>query len=175
MEEKIEIRQEAQSDFKEVDRIIQSAFRQNNEANLVKLLRSSEAFIPELSLVSILNGIVIGHILFTRIKIIKPDKNEIESLALAPLSVSPENQNKGIGRQLIWSGLDRARELQYKSVIVLGHEHYYPKFGFVPARKWNIQSPYSVSTNRFMALELESDALKYTEGQVKYAKEFEIF
>ncbi len=173
MEGKIVIRQETQSDYKAVYRIIQSAFKQNSEANLVELLRYSEAFIPELSLISTLDSNVVGHILFTRIKIIKSDKNEAESLALAPLSVNPQNQNNGIGRQLVKYGLDKARELQYKSVIVLGHEHYYSKFGFVPASQWNIQSPYSVSNNRFMAIELVPRGLKNINGMVKYAKEFD--
>jgi predicted N-acetyltransferase YhbS len=173
MDKKIVIRQETHNDFKEVDRTIKFAFGQNSEAYLVELLRSSEAFIPELSLVSTLDRKVIGHILFTRIKIIDTDSNEIESLALAPLAVKPENQNKGVGGQLVKFGLNRARELQHKSVIVLGHEHYYSKFGFVPANKWNIQSPFSVPSNRFMGIELISDGLKNVNGKVKYAKEFE--
>jgi predicted N-acetyltransferase YhbS len=36
------------------------------------------------------------------------------------------------------------KELGHSSVIVLGHEHYYPKFGFEPADKWNIISPFKV-------------------------------
>ena len=71
------------------------------------------------------------------------------------------------------AGLEKARELQHKSVIVLGHEHYYPKFGFVPADKWNIKSPYDVPRNAFMALELVTDGLKNANGLVKYPKEFD--
>ena len=77
--------------------------------------------------------------MFTKIQIEDEDKSKTESLALAPMAVRPEFQNKGIGGQLIKHGLEKAKELQHKSVIVLGHEHYYPKFGFVPADKWNIK------------------------------------
>lgn len=173
MKGEIVIRQEIRSDFREVKSVIQSAFRQDSEANLVELLRNSKAFIPELSIVSTLNSKIIGHILFTRITIIKANKSEVQSLALAPLSVSPDNQNKGIGGKLVMCGLERARELQHKSIIVLGHEYYYSKFGFAPASKWNIQSPYSVPPNRFMAIELMPDVLKNSAGIVKYAKEFD--
>lgn len=47
-----------------------------------------------------------------------------------------EYQNKGIGKSLIWEGLRIAKELGFKSVIVLGHEQYYPQFSFKPARIW---------------------------------------
>lgn len=39
-------------------------------------------------------------------------------------------QNKGVGRQLIQKALETAKNLNFESVIVLGHSDYYPKFGF---------------------------------------------
>ena len=48
---------------------------------------------------------------------------------LAPMAVLPDYQKKGIGSQLIKFGLKKAKELGYKSVIVLGHDKYYTKFG----------------------------------------------
>lgn len=170
---KTNIRQEAPYDFDEVFEIVSSAFGQNNEAILVNSLRKNpNVFIPKLSIVATDNDKVIGHILFTKIKIIQDNKNETESLALAPIAVKPEFQNKGIGKQLIKHGLDIARTLQFKSVIVLGHENYYAKFGFVPTEKWNIKSPYNVPKSNFMALELVNEGLKNINGMVKYPEEF---
>ncbi|MFV0289433.1 MAG: GNAT family N-acetyltransferase [Mangrovibacterium sp.] len=167
------IRQENKDDFNAVFEINKLAFGQDNEAKLVDMLRNSSTFIHELSLVATFNDTIVGHILFSKIKIVSSNKTEIESLALAPMAVSPIYQNKGIGRQLIIHGLNEAKKLQYKSVIVLGHENYYPKFGFKPAEEWNIKSPFEVPSNVFMALELETDGLKNTSGLVKYPKEFE--
>jgi len=73
------------------------------------------------------------------------------------MAVIPEFQRKGIGGQLL-----------YRSVIVLGHVDYYPGFGFVPAEKWSIRSPYEVPANVFMALELVPDGLENVSGLVKY-------
>jgi putative acetyltransferase len=56
--------------------------------------------------------------------------------------------------------------------IVLGHPQYYPKFGFEPASKWNIKSPFEVADNVFIALELIPDEIKNKNGIVEYAKEF---
>ena len=166
------IRQESKDDFKAVFEVNRLAFQQESEAKLVELLRDSDAFISELSLVAELNNQIVGHILFTKIKIVNGD-NETESLALAPMAVRPEVQHQGIGGQLIKRGLEIAKALQYKSVIVLGHKDYYPKFGFVPADNWAIKSPYDVPANVFLALELVTDGLKDSRGLVKYPKEFE--
>lgn len=168
------IRQEYTGDFDEVFEVNKLAFGQENEAILVELLRKSSAFVPELSLVATLDDKIVGHILFTKIKIVSDNGDETDSLALAPMAVRPGFQHQGIGGQLISRGLERAGELQYKSVIVLGHEHYYPKFGFLPADKWNITCPYDVPANVFMALELVTDGLKDAGGLVKYPEEFDM-
>ena len=169
----LKIRQESKSDFKEVYKINKLAFEEESEAKLVELLRNSNAFVPELSLVAIIDNNIIGHILFTKIKIVDSNQNEFESLALAPMAVSPKYQKKGIGGKLINKGLDIATKLNFKSVIVLGHEYYYPKFGFVPTTKWEIKAPYEVPVNAFMGIELVKDGLKNISGIVQYPKEFE--
>lgn len=168
------IRQENKKDYDQIFEIVAAAFGQENEAKLVNALRNNaEDFVPQLSLVATLNEKIVGHILFTRIKIIEENETETESLALAPLAVIPAHQRKGIGKLLINHGIDKARELQFKSVIVLGHAKYYPKFGFEAAEKWNIISPYNVPSNVFMAFELVNDGLKNVSGLVRYPKEFE--
>ncbi|MCK5809178.1 N-acetyltransferase, partial [bacterium] len=93
--------------------------------------------------------------------------------ALAPMAVSPKNQKKGIGGKLIRKGFEIATNLNFKSVIVLGHDKYYPKFGFEATIKWGITSPYDVPSNVFMGIELVNDGLKNVSGVVQYAKEFD--
>jgi putative acetyltransferase len=116
---------------------------------------------------------LVGHLLFTNIKI-KNEEQEYSSLALAPISVKPTFQKQGIGSQLIRFGLSRCVELGYTSVIVLGHEHYYPKFGFVPAAKWSIKAPFEVPSSFFMALELVEGGLTGVHGTVIYDAEFNV-
>lgn len=169
---KMEIRKENINDYFDVYNLNKVAFEEDEEAKLVDLLRKSNAFIPELSLVAIIDNNIVGHILFTKINIIDNKGNENESLALAPMAVSPKYQKSGIGGQLIKNGLDKAREMNFKSVIVLGHENYYPKFGFEPTTKWGITSHYDVPANVFMGIELVDDGLKNVSGIVEYSKEF---
>lgn len=168
----IRVRQEQATDREAVYLIHQNAFKQTNEADLVNALRNSEAFIPELSIVAVIDEKVLGHLLFTRISITDGNASH-ESLALAPVAVDPVYQSQGIGSALIREGLFLAKKLGFKSIIVLGHEHYYPKFGFVSASRWQIKAPFNVPENAFMALELAPGSLESVSGTVKYAKEFE--
>lgn len=168
------IRQEDTIYFKEIYEVNTRAFGQENEARLVERLRQSEVFVPELSIVAIVDKEVVGYILFSKIKIVDDSQQCFDSLALAPMPVRPQYQNKGIGRQLIKYGLAKAGTLGYGSAIVLGHEHYYPKFGFVPASCWHIKPPFEVSENVFMAIELVGNGLKEVSGIVIYPKTFDV-
>ena len=169
----VEIRQENKNDYEEIYDVVKTAFEtaehsDGNEQDLVVALRNSDSFIPELSLVAIKDNKIVGHILFTKIKI-----GNHEELALAPLAVLPEYQKQGIGSKLIQQGHKIAKELGYHYSIVLGSETYYPKFGYVPAIQYGIKAPFEVSNENFMAIKL-NDTDAEIKGTVKYEKEFGI-
>lgn len=167
------VRTEETADYTAVFALNVSAFEQQNEAVLVNALRNSDAFIPGLSLVATVDNKIAGHILFSKI-IIKSGSGEIyDSLSLAPMAVLPELQNQGIGSMLVRNGLQKAAELGFESVIVLGHENYYPRFGFLPAKKWGISAPFDVPDNVFMGIELVPNGLTHVSGTVIYPKEFD--
>lgn len=172
----INIRVEQELDYKIVEDVIENAFlnaelTDNQEHNLVNRLRKSSEFIPELSLVAEIYNKIVGHILFTKINI-ESNKESFESLALAPLSVLLDYQNKGVGKALMNYGLEVAKNLGYESVVVLGHENYYPKFGFKKASEFDIKPPFEVPDEAFMALELNENGLKNVSGIVKYSNAF---
>ncbi|KAB7705641.1 GNAT family N-acetyltransferase [Bacillus aerolatus] len=171
----ITIRQELPEDYKITERVVKSAFANmefsdKTEHELVSRIRKSDAFIPKLSLVAI-NKEIVGHILLSKIKILN-DNQFAESLALAPVSVLPEYQNKGIGRLLILEALKKAKELGYNSVVVMGHPEYYPKFGFKKASLWGIKAPFEVPEEAFMVLELRKNTLNNVSGVVEYPSVF---
>ncbi|WFB69604.1 N-acetyltransferase [Chryseobacterium sp. WX] len=175
----ITIRKEEKEDHQKVFQLTEEAFREmeysdHQEHFLVEKLRRSEAFIPELSLVGEdKNGVIVGHILFTKIKIVNEEKS-FDSLALAPVSVKPEFQNQGIGAKLILEGHRIAEELGYESVILIGHEKYYPRFGYKKTSNFGISFPFDIPEENGMAVELVKDGLKDRKGVVKYPHEFGI-
>jgi predicted N-acetyltransferase YhbS len=166
------VRTEREEDLDPVYEVVRSAFENaertnGDEQNFVNRIRNSEAFIPELSLVAEHDGRIIGHVLFTKIKI-----GDHSSLTLAPLSVVPEYQRKGVGGRLILEGHRIARILGFRSVIVVGHHTYYPRFGYAPASQWRIEAPFDVPNESFMALELVEGGLSDVSGMVEFPKEF---
>ncbi len=175
---KIELRQETSKDYEQVFNLIEEAFKTEpfsdfTEHFLVERLRKSEAFIPELSIVAEKDTEIVGHVLITKIKIIS-NKEAFNSLALAPVSVLPVYQNKGIGAQLILQAHAKAIALGYKSIVILGHEDYYPRFGYDRASKFGITLPFDAPDENCMAIELVENGLKGVGGLVKYSKEFEV-
>ncbi len=169
----LEIRQENKNDYEQVYNVVKTAFENaehsdGNEQDLVNDLRKSDSFIPELSLVAVKDNKIVGHILFTKIKI-----GKYEELALAPLAVLPKYQRQGIGKKLIETGHKIAKELGYNYSIVLGSEKYYPKFGYTSAIDYGIKAPFEVPNENFMAIKLKDTEVEI-KGTVQYAKEFGI-
>lgn len=167
------IRQEQPADYDTVYHVIRESFvnaehSDGNEQDLVVSLRKSRSFIPELSLVAVEDNRIVGHILFTKAFV-----NQTEVLALAPLSVLPAYQNRGIGLSLIQQGHMIAFGLGYEYSVVLGHVAYYPKAGYVPASRYGIKAPFEVRDENFMAICFGKSTDKLN-GYIEYNKVFGI-
>jgi putative acetyltransferase len=167
----ISIRPETPADRAAIRTVNLLAFGRENEARLVERLRASTAFIAELSLVAEENREVIGHILFSSIRIRTPAE-AVAALALAPMAVHPGQQRHGIGSTLVRRGLDECRRLGHRIVVVVGHPKYYPRFGFVSARSRGLEAPFPVPDAAFMVLEITPHSLTGGYGVVEYPGPF---
>ncbi|MHC1775411.1 MAG: GNAT family N-acetyltransferase [Lentimicrobium sp.] len=165
------IRPELSSDYSKITRLNDLAFGQPGEGKLVEALRTNPLFIKGLSLVAIINGQVVGHILFFPV-LIRSNNKVFRSLVLAPMSVLPGFQGKGIGSALVYAGLDEATAGKFDSVVVLGSWDYYTRFGFKPACGFGIVPPFEAPDDVFFALELRPDGLSGVNGMVEYPGEF---
>ncbi len=172
------IRKETLNDYLEIEEVIKSAFpfREElghvfNEWVVVEAVRNSNSYINELSLVAEIDDKVVGHTMFTPLKVVS-DGALYNSLALAPVSVHKDFQNRGIGKQLINTGINAAKELGYQSIIVIGDYKYYSKFGFEKAFRWNIGLDGDFNCDYLFALELVEGGLTGVSGNVEYCPEF---
>jgi len=165
------IRAEEPEDVQAIAEVIEHAFGQRTEADLVNALRKTLNFIPELSLVAVIQGRIVGHILFYPTPIVASESTRT-TLTLAPLAVHPDFQNKGIGSRLVEEGLRKAKELEFDSVIVLGYPEYYRRFGFRQASTWGLKLPFEASEDAFLAIELKEESLKNAQGVVHFPKEY---
>ena len=167
----IEIRKEIQSDIEVIREINDLAFEQTEEGKIVDKLRDSCNGI--LSLVAVLDQKIVGHILFSPVKI-KFRDIEIIGLGLAPMSVLPEFQNKGIGSKLIREGIRQIKETECPFIIVLGHERFYPRFGFERASLYGMKSQWEgVPDEVFMAMILNDKVMSGVSGVAAYRSEFD--
>jgi putative acetyltransferase len=168
----IQIRAERSGDEEAIRQINDAAFKGDNESKLVDAIRNSELFVPELSLVAAAEGKLIGHILLS-IVYINSDEGEIPTLALAPMAVVPEQQNKRIGSMLVEEGLKKAKDQGFEHAVVLGHPEFYPRFGFVSASTKGIEAPFLVPDEVFMAIELKEGSLDQIKGKIVYPPAFD--
>lgn len=169
----ISIRPEEPADIDEIYELNRLVFGQDNEARLVEHIRQGPNFIPQLSLVAYSDDKLIGYILFSKIAVTNGDFKH-ESLGVTSMVVHPGFRKRGVGARLLTIGLQKATGLDYADVFVLGHEFYFPKFGFLPAARWNIRPPFDVPAEVFMALELIPNALKNVSGIVEFPIEFSV-
>jgi putative acetyltransferase len=170
MNPNLDVRLERSTDHEAIRQIHQLAFGSNAEADLVDALR--EQGFARVSLVAETDGQVVGHILFSDLRIVS-STGTVRALALAPLAVLPQRQRQGIGSQLIQVGCDQCRQAGHRIVIVVGDPDYYARFGFSAQAATMLQSKYAGEA--FMALELVPGALKDVVGQVCYAAPFDAF
>ena len=121
------------------------------------------------SLVAERDGVVVGHVLFSRMDV-EADGTALSAAGLAPVSVAPGSQGQGIGDALIRAGLGALREQGVAASFVLGHEGYYPRFGYSPGLAARFASPFAGP--HFMAMMLDSDAPWPLGGRADYAPAF---
>jgi putative acetyltransferase len=166
---KIAIRPATPADWPAIVDINDSAFEGTGESALIEAIERSGR--PVISLVALADGAPAGHIFFSPVSI-QSAGPPIPAAALAPMAVSPRFQRRGIGSQLVDAGLRECASHAYQVVVVVGHPHFYRRFGFTPAASLRLASVYSDAGDAFMALELTDGALRGRTGVVQYPDEF---
>lgn len=119
--------------------------------------RQSAPALAELSLVALFKGgQLIGSLRFWPVELRAERRIESGSvLLLGPLAVDPHWQGKGVGRALMFAGLDRAKNLGYRLCFLVGEPSYYARFGFEPAPPLGYRMVVDVDPRKFQVLNLQ--------------------
>lgn len=171
----VSIRRAKDPDLTSICAVHQVAFgrEQGQEiADLVCGLLEDETAKPWLSLVAEVGEEVVGHVLFTAIKV-QGAGHTTNAQILAPLAVLPSHQRTGIGGKLIREGLKRLAALGVELVFVLGHPGYYTKFGFRPAGVLGFEAPYPIPEEHqeaWMVQELAAGVIGRVRGKIQCAE-----
>jgi len=156
----IEIRQEHPADIEAIHDVNTRAFGKDQEGKIIDALRSNGAAL--LSLVATLNGRVVGHIMYSPLSI-----GNLTGAGLGPMAVLPEHQHQGIGTKLVKAGNRKLKDAGCPFIVVLGHAHYYPRFGFRPASGHGITCEWEVPDDVFMLLVLDPAKMQSVSGLAK--------
>ncbi|MGR6322799.1 N-acetyltransferase [Micromonospora soli] len=154
----LRLRPEDPADEAPVARVLAAAFARPDvatppEVGLVDELRHSDAWIPELAMVAEYGGEVVGYALLTRVRVCS-DGGAYPALALGPVAVAPHRRRIGHGTAVVQAALDAATELGERLVVVLGDPAFYRRFGFGPADRQGLTSPWSGLGEPWQALVL---------------------
>jgi putative acetyltransferase len=141
------------------------AFGQHQEGHIVDALRSNEAVL--LSLVALEDAQVVGHIFYSPASI-----GDVQGAALGPMAVLPDHQRQGVGSKLVEAGNRKIKDMGCPFIIVLGHAHFYPRFGFRPASACGVRCDWDVPDDVFMLLVLDEQRIQGLSGLAKYRDEF---
>ncbi|WP_419238920.1 GNAT family N-acetyltransferase [Photobacterium leiognathi subsp. mandapamensis] len=164
------IRAEKDSDITAIETLTYNAFKDHphhepgaepTEHLIVNRLRDANAL--TLSLVAEVNNQVVGHIAFSPVLI---NGEATNWYGLAPVSVLPEHQNKGIGKSLINQGLAQLKERGAEGFVLLGEPEYYGRFGFKAQPELTLTG---VPAEYFLALPIKDSI---PAGEVNYHAAF---
>lgn len=161
------------ADVAAVRAVSAAAFPSDAEAHLLDALRADGDLDPARSLVAEVDRIVVGHALLTAVVLERPDdtRDADRIVALGPVAVVPEWQNRGIGGALVRAALEQAEREGTAAVVLLGHPSYYPRFGFRPARQQGLVPPVPWPDAAWMAFRLPAWTPRDA-GLVLYARAF---
>lgn len=168
------IRQATDDDWPAILDVHRRAFGREDEARMAEAVRSSDGFVPALSLVALSDEATTrcqtqGHVLTSWVGL---EGSARRLLQLGPIGVLPELQGQGIGSALVRASLDAARALGEPLVLLEGNPKYYSRFGFVRADELGLlPPPQALHDWAFQVAVLDEEA-PLPQGRVVYPPTF---
>lgn len=144
MENKLSIRLEEKSEYREVENLVRESFWNVYrpgclEHYVLHQLRNDAAFVPELDFVMEQEGELIGQNIFVRATIAADDGRSIPIMTMGPICIKNELKRKGYGKILLDYSLEKAAGLGCGAVCFEGNIDFYGKSGFRYASEFGIR------------------------------------
>ena len=152
-------------DEAEVEWLYDTCFAPGRTALSSYRLRDGVAPIPELCLlVRDEFDAVVGAIRYWPVQI---GAARAPCLLLGPVAVHPTRQGEGLAAELIGATLDRAAELGWSRVALVGDEPYYRRFGFTRELGAGLKFPPPTNPARVLGRELAPGGWEGVAGEVQ--------
>ncbi len=174
---KIQIRRERPDDEPATRLVHAAAFGRAGEGEpaecgLVDALRLSDGWLPRLSIVAEIDGVVVGHNMCSRGHVAVAGGVPVACVGLGPIGVLPEHQSSGVGSALMWAMVGAADALDEPLIALLGAPDYYRRFGFVASTEVGIDAPDPAWGPFFQVLPLTASDSSIV-GRFAYAAPFD--
>lgn len=151
--------QETPADWWEVEALYDLCFAPGREALSSYRLRDGVAPVAPLCLLLRSEDGIAAAIRFWPVLV-----GGAEVLLLGPIAVHPTHQGEGLGGWLMRESLNRARDLGWRRVLLVGDAPYYGRFGFL--RLDDVIMPPPTNPARVLGLALEEGAWDGVRGEV---------
>ncbi|MBX2853441.1 MAG: N-acetyltransferase [Rhodobacteraceae bacterium] len=161
---------ETEADHDEVETLYDLSFAPGRTALSSYRLRDGVDPVAALSLIARDDyDVLVGAIRFWPIEVAAEPPalfRRWPALLLGPIAVHPTRQGEGVGAALMKLSLERAAELGWARVVLVGDEPYYRRFGFTRAKAEELIFPPPVNPSRVLALALVEGAMSEVAGVV---------
>jgi len=138
------------ADLPSIEAVVARAFAEHGGTQAFRRFRAERDDI--VSLVAERDDRIVGSVLFSPVQLASA-AGKIPGMGLGQLAVDPDYQNQGIGTELTEAGLQLLTERGCPFVIVIGHAHYYPRFGFEPGEQHDFECQWNgIPAETFMVM-----------------------
>lgn len=173
MNKNIVIRLEKKEERHEVENLVRESFWNVYrpgclEHFVLHELRSDADFVPQLDLVMLLDGRIIGQNVFVRAAIKSDGGEDLPIMTMGPICIAPEFKRQGYGKILLDYSLERAKEMGCGAVCFEGSIGFYGKSGFTYASEFGIRYhglPEGADQSFFLCKELATGYLDGVTGE----------
>lgn len=173
MNKNIVIRLEKKEERHEVENLVRESFWNVYrpgclEHFVLHELRNDADFVPQLDLVMLLDGRIIGQNVFVRAAIKSDSGEDLPIMTMGPICIAPEFKRQGYGKILLDYSLERAKEMGCGAVCFEGSIGFYGKSGFTYASEYGIRYhglPEGADQSFFLCKELSAGYLEGVTGE----------
>ena len=170
------IRAEEPADYKNTELMAMRSFWNKygpaaDEHFLIRIIRESEDYIPEISRIAEWNGRIVGAVYYTKAWVVDGETSH-EVITFGPLAVEPTLEGHDIGGALMRETIKLAKEAGYAGIVLMGEPYYYPRFGFERGAKYGLTDPEGNVFDALMCLPL-NDNFSNIKGKIIESQDFE--